>query len=147
MKNLSSEISLSKQLEFSLSSIRIKSDDVSLLEGSATLPGLHSFESDSPHSKGCSESDSAFIQPVSRDDSSMAESESERLLIREPTSDVNSDSLSDAADDWGTSATPVWYRHPPVLLALLANCVAGLCFAFLDEVRSPVNHLHPARIQ
>lgn len=144
IKQLSSEISLSKQPELSLSSIRIKADDLFPLEGSATLPGRHSFQSDSDHSEGGSGSDPASKQPLSRDDSSMAESESERLLMREPTSDVKSDSLSGAADDWGTAAIPVWYRHPPVLLALLANCVAGLCFAFMDEVRSPVNHLHPA---
>lgn len=125
---------LSKPSEFHLSSIRVKSDDLRPLAASVTSSSLHSSESESPLSEGGSQLGSGYAQHVSRDGSSMAESE--RLLVRDPPSDTAPDSLSEAAEELCRVADPVWYRHPTVLLALAANCLAGLCFSFLDEVRS-----------
>ena len=86
-------------------------------------------------------SDSALPEAV--DNAYSGDSETVHLLEGLPVSDSQSvRQLPGLAAQWEgqasgapyTASDTVWYRQTPVLLALVAASLNGLCFAFLDEV-------------
>lgn len=62
------------------------------------------------------------------------ESETAQLLERRPLSDSAPQSGSEGGEEPCTVTDTVWYRHTPVLLALVASSLNGLYFSFIDEV-------------
>lgn len=131
-----------KPREVELSSIEIRTDDVSS-EPTCMQTDSHTAANGTDSHTGCSQSDEA--QPESADGDDWRESETERLLDRRPLSDSPSrcgsdagEEPSDTSDTAGeepyTVSDTVWYRETPVLLALVASSLNGLYFSFLDEV-------------